>query len=64
MDGGSVERWEDENYRNVYKDILTGNWEAFDAWNMGECDARLRFVLTAQNTEHSRTRTCTMVPDR
>jgi len=35
MDGGSVERWEDENYRKVYKEILTGNWEDFDAWNMG-----------------------------
>jgi hypothetical protein len=35
MDGGSVERWEDEGYRRVYSAILSGRWEAFDAWEMG-----------------------------
>lgn len=34
MDGGSIERWEDPTYRAVYKDILTGNWEAYDAYKM------------------------------
>ncbi|OCF34714.1 hypothetical protein I316_03757 [Kwoniella heveanensis BCC8398] len=36
MDGGSIERWEDPMYRAVYKDILNGNWEAFDAYTIGE----------------------------
>jgi hypothetical protein len=36
MDGGSVERWEDEDYRDVYKRILKGDWEGFDAWDIGE----------------------------
>jgi hypothetical protein len=36
MDGGSVERWEDERYRSVYGEILRGRWEAFDAWQMGD----------------------------
>nr|XP_019012115.1 uncharacterized protein I206_02957 [Kwoniella pini CBS 10737]OCF50896.1 hypothetical protein I206_02957 [Kwoniella pini CBS 10737] len=31
-DGGSVERWEDPNYRKVYEQILRGNWENFDPW--------------------------------
>lgn len=36
MDGGSIERWEDDEYRQVYKEILQGRWEDFDAWNIGE----------------------------
>jgi hypothetical protein len=35
MDGGSVERWEDEGYRRVYEEILRGRWEGFDAWEIG-----------------------------
>lgn len=35
MDGGSVERWEDPKYREVYKEILKGNWENFDPWEIG-----------------------------
>ena len=33
VDGGSVERWEDEEYRRCYRDILCGDWERFDAWD-------------------------------
>lgn len=36
MDGGSVERWEDPDYREVYGKILKGDWEKFDAWNIGK----------------------------
>jgi hypothetical protein len=36
MDGGSVERWEDGDYRDVYKSILKGQWESFDAWDIGQ----------------------------
>lgn len=36
MDGGSIERWEDENYRMVFEKILTGKWEEFNAWEMGK----------------------------
>lgn len=39
MDGGSVERWEDSDYREVYERILKGNWENFDAWNIGTSSA-------------------------
>lgn len=35
MDGGSVERWEDPAYRSVYRDILTGNWEQFNPFELG-----------------------------
>lgn len=40
MDGGSIERWEDVDYRKVFDNILTGKWEEFDAWEMGEFDTR------------------------
>lgn len=40
MDGGSVERWEDEGYRAVYDEILSGNWEKYDAWQMSESSVR------------------------
>lgn len=33
VDGGSVERWEDEEYRRVYEHILACDWEKFDAWD-------------------------------
>ena len=33
VDGGSVERWEDTDYRKVYSKILEGNWEDYDAFN-------------------------------
>lgn len=36
MDGGSVERWEDAHYREVYRDILNGNWENFNPWEIGK----------------------------
>lgn len=34
VDGGSVERWEDEGYGrgHVYDEILKGSWEKFDPW--------------------------------
>ncbi|KAH7232000.1 hypothetical protein B0J15DRAFT_555393 [Fusarium solani] len=34
IDGGSIERWEDTTYRQVYEKILAGKWEEFDAWEM------------------------------
>jgi hypothetical protein len=33
MDGGSVERWEDLEYSNVYNEIHNGNWETYDAFD-------------------------------
>ncbi|KAL0564938.1 hypothetical protein V5O48_017096 [Marasmius crinis-equi] len=30
VDGGSVERWEDPEYRSVYQKILDGNWKEYD----------------------------------
>lgn len=32
VDGGGIERWEDENYRKVYSKIFEGDWESFDAF--------------------------------
>lgn len=34
MDGGSVERWEDDTYRSVYDRILQGRWREYDAWDV------------------------------
>jgi hypothetical protein len=34
VDGGSIERWEDPIYRSVYDEILKGDWEGFDAWDI------------------------------
>ena len=36
MDGGSIERWEDPDYRMVFDKILQGQWEKYDAWEIGE----------------------------
>lgn len=33
VDGGSLERWEDAEYRRVYENILTGSWESYDAFD-------------------------------
>lgn len=35
LDGGSLERWEDTEYRKCYTDILQGRWEDHDAFNIG-----------------------------
>jgi hypothetical protein len=43
MDGGSVERWEDGDYRDVYSRILKGDWENFDAWNIGILSSTVRW---------------------
>ncbi len=33
VDGGSVERWLDENFRQVYRHVFSGNWRAYDAFD-------------------------------
>ncbi len=33
IDGGSVERWLDENFRNVYRHVFPGNWRNYDAFD-------------------------------
>ncbi|RMD43477.1 hypothetical protein DV735_g1644, partial [Chaetothyriales sp. CBS 134920] len=40
-DGGSVERWEDQEYSRVYSKILQGKWEEYDPF-----DARHRIGAT------------------
>ncbi|KAG8862904.1 hypothetical protein FRB96_000322 [Tulasnella sp. 330] len=35
IDGGSLERWEDEAYRRCYEEILQGRWRDHDAWDVG-----------------------------
>ncbi|KAL2846445.1 hypothetical protein BJY01DRAFT_234590 [Aspergillus pseudoustus] len=33
IDGGSLERWEDDEYSKVYAKILEGKWEEYDPWD-------------------------------
>jgi hypothetical protein len=33
VDGGSVERWLDVNFRNVYRHVFAGNWRKYDAFD-------------------------------
>ena len=33
MDAGSVERWIDPAYRQVYRHVFTGDWQAYDPWD-------------------------------
>jgi len=41
IDGGSIERWEDESFRKCFADILSGNWRAHDPYELeGRLDAR------------------------
>ena len=32
-DGGSVERWIEANFRNVYRHVFSGNWRDYDAFD-------------------------------
>lgn len=32
-DGGSVERWLDENFRRVYRHVFSGDWRRYDAFD-------------------------------
>jgi hypothetical protein len=33
VDGGSVERWLDDNFRNVYRHVFSGNWREYDPFD-------------------------------
>ena len=33
VDGGSVERWLDENFRKVYRHVFSGNWRDYNAYD-------------------------------
>ncbi|KAF2993502.1 hypothetical protein E8E13_000618 [Curvularia kusanoi] len=42
VDGGGVERWEDQAYRYVYRKIFEGRWQEFDPWDLsGRLDANM-----------------------
>lgn len=34
VDGGAIERWEDPNFRTCYADILAGDWEKHDPYDL------------------------------
>src|SRR5271166_1363348 len=34
VDGGSVERWLDENFRQVYRSVFSGNWRKYSAFDV------------------------------
>lgn len=53
-DGGSLERWEDTEYSQVYTKILEGNWEEYDAW-----DAKHR--VTANMDHYNGAGACSML---
>jgi hypothetical protein len=41
VDGGSVERWLDENFRQVYRHVFSGNWRDYNAFDAAyRSDAR------------------------
>ncbi|TFY82741.1 hypothetical protein EWM64_g1272 [Hericium alpestre] len=41
VDGGSIERWEDETFRTCFADILSGNWRKHDPYDLeGRVNAR------------------------
>lgn len=52
-DGGSLERWEDKEYRSCYAPIFEGNWEEFDPY-----DATHR--IEAQPDLHDSRGTCSI----
>lgn len=33
VDGGSIERWLDENFRHVYRHVFSGDWRAYDPFD-------------------------------
>jgi hypothetical protein len=33
VDGGSVERWLDDNFRKVYRHVFAGNWRKYNAFD-------------------------------
>ncbi|MGC2662358.1 MAG: DUF1479 domain-containing protein [Bryobacteraceae bacterium] len=33
VDGGSIERWLDENFRRVYRHVFSGNWRDYNAFD-------------------------------
>jgi hypothetical protein len=33
VDGGSVERWLEPNFRKVYRHVFSGDWHKYDAWD-------------------------------
>ncbi len=41
VDGGSVERWLDENFRHVYRHVFSGNWQHYSPFDAeGRTEAR------------------------
>ncbi|KAH8110499.1 DUF1479-domain-containing protein [Phellopilus nigrolimitatus] len=42
IDGGGIERWEDANFRSCYNDILNGEWEKHDPYDLaGRLNAKI-----------------------
>jgi Gig2-like len=33
VDGGSVERWLDDNFRKVYRHVFAGNWRKYNVFD-------------------------------
>lgn len=41
IDGGSIERWLDENFRHVYRHVFSGNWQQYNPFD-GEMRTEVR----------------------
>ena len=54
VDGGSVERWLDPNFRNVYRHVFSGNWREYDpfdaAWRTATCEIPSAAVCSMYRT--------------
>ncbi|OMJ20856.1 hypothetical protein AYI69_g6058 [Smittium culicis] len=56
LDGGSVERWEDDNYRKCFSEILAGEWEKHDSYNVTHrLDAKMQLYDAPGGCEMFRT---------
>jgi len=49
VDNGSLERWEDPAYREIYRPILQGDWERFDPFDGTHRNAARTDIFNAAN---------------
>ncbi|PVU84905.1 hypothetical protein BB559_007315 [Furculomyces boomerangus] len=56
IDGGSVERWEDSSYRKCFSNILAGEWEKHDSYDVANrLDAKMQLYDAPGGCEMFRT---------
>ncbi|KAJ4475677.1 DUF1479-domain-containing protein [Lentinula aciculospora] len=56
VDGGSIERWQDPAFRSCFHDILSGNWQKHDPYDLsGRLEARSSLYQRANQASVFRT---------